>query len=97
MVATTTAAKPPVISAAKGGATFAALRRVDSRLRGNDKKKLIVILARRAGIQHFRESAPALAGAKAGILLRVLPSRVLDNRYAIMLNSRPAVENDGIG
>ena len=50
-----------------------------------------------AGIQHSRESAHALAGAKAGILLRVLPSRFLDNRYAIMLDSRPAGENDGSG
>ena len=64
----------------------------------------------KAGINYysFRHSrlfivipAPAYAGAgmtrEAGILLRVLPSRFLDNRYAIILDSRPAGENDGSG
>ena len=58
---------------------------------------LVIPAPKGAGIQHSRESAPALAGAKAGILLRVLPSPLLDNRYAIMLDSRPAGENDGSG
>ena len=51
-----------------------------------------------AGIQHSRESAPALAGAKAGIQLRVLPLRLLDNRYRDYVGFPPLLrsgENDG--
>ena len=51
-----------------------------------------------AGIQHSRESAPALAGAKAGIQLRVLPLQLLDNRYRDYVGFPPLLrsgENDG--
>ena len=51
-----------------------------------------------AGIQHSRESAPALAGVKAGIQLRVLPLQLLDNRYRDYVGFPPLLrsgENDG--